>query len=104
MTTHRRYRFEMAGVPEKNHAVQVSHELRAACEIYWWFTDPEIQGEPFGRLIWFITVAGRDQWWTHRRAMKLADQVCWRIGDVPTPTWETLPPHTNRGRYRSTVL
>lgn len=103
MSTHRRYAYEYPKPWATGHK-DVLDLLQHACETYWWFNEPEVTGEPFGRLAFGFTVSGRDQWWCHRRAMKLAVDCFYRIGmtekDVPEPMWEPLEPHTNRGRYR----
>jgi hypothetical protein len=80
--------------------------LKDAQREHWWFREATVEGEPYGRLILNLVVSGRDQWWCYRRAMKLATDCFYAMGftekDVPTPTWEPLEPHTNRGRYRVT--
>jgi hypothetical protein len=102
MTTHRRYSFVHPG-PQDGHDV-VIRVLREACDTYWWYQEPHVEGQPFGRLSFSFTVSGRDQWWTHRRAMSLAVDCYYALGmderKVPEPEWEALAPHTNRGRYR----
>lgn len=105
MTTTRRYRFEHDGVwaHDEGHAT-VAHVLARRCDRYWWYCAPAVEGEAFRRLIVSITVSGRDQWWCHQRAMNLASAVYMSMSLspklVPTPTWEVLPPHGNRGRFR----
>ena len=104
MTTHRRYVFEYPKPWTGGGYDLVRSTLLHACERFWWFNEPEVQGEPFGRLIFGFTVSARDQWWAHKRAMKLATDCYYTVGmtekDVPQPMWESLEPHTNRGRYR----
>jgi hypothetical protein len=77
--------------------------LQHASEACWWFNEPKLE-ESDGRMSISFTVSARDQWWAHKRAMRLAIDVYYAAGlnekDVPTPLWETLEPHTNRGRYR----
>lgn len=79
--------------------------LARRCAQYWWFTEPLIEGEALGVLSFSFTVASRDQWDCHRRAMWLAGSCYLALGlpetQVPEPTWETLPPHTNRGYNRA---
>lgn len=105
MTTTRRYTFIHDGVwaYEEGHAtVQVVLDRRVAR--YWWYADPQVWGEEDQRLCFAFTVTGRDKWWAHQRAMDLAGACYWALSLsprlVPTPTWEVLPPHTNRGRHR----
>jgi len=56
-------------------------------------------------LSFSFTVSGRDRWWAHQRAMKLACDCYYALGlterDVPEPDWEPLAPHTNRGYWRT---
>jgi hypothetical protein len=104
MTTTRRYYFEHSGVMEEGHQTVLA-VLQHACEAHWWYNEPTVEGQPFSRLSFAFNVSARDQWWVHRRAMKLAVD-CYRaltLGarHVPEPMWETLPPHMNRGRHRS---
>lgn len=103
MTTTRRYLFRYPHrVREWSHTVALER-LQEACQLHHWYRDPEIEGEPYGFLGFSFTVTGRDQWWCHRRAMDLAEKVCWNVlpvASIPEPTWENLPPHTNRGRNR----
>lgn len=106
MTTHRRYFFEYPGEWSGDHkSWELARQaLEHHCKINWWFTDPTVEGQPFARLAFGVTVSGRDQWWCHRRALDLATDVYARLGipatKVPVPVWESLAPHTNRGRYR----
>jgi hypothetical protein len=78
--------------------------LERRCGLHWWYRDPVVEGEPFRRLIFSVTVTGRDRWFTHTRAMRLAEAIYMSLSLsaklVPTPTWEVLPPHMNRGRNR----
>lgn len=103
MTTHRRYFFQ--------HPVEIAdvHQLAKnllhhMCQKYWWYNEPEVTGAPFNRLTFSFEVCARDQWFAHKRAMWLAIRTYEAMGmaeyRVPTPMWETLPPHENRGRYR----
>lgn len=105
MTTYRRYRFTYDGVWgwDEGHDT-VARVLQRRVDKYWWYTDPVVEGEAFKRLSFTFTVAGRDKWWCHRRAMDLA-MTCYMAMSlsprlVPVPTWEVLPPHRNRGRSR----
>lgn len=104
MTTHRRYSFVHPG-PQGGHDV-VHRVLAAACDACWWYREPHVEGQPFNRLSFSFTCSGRDQWWTHRRAMTLATNVYYALGmderAVPPPDWEALAPHMNRGHARST--
>lgn len=104
MTTHRRYFFQHPGEYVDGNHEQILNLLRNMCERHWWYNDAEVTGAPFNRLTFSFSVAGRDQWWCHRRAMWLAARVYESLGKteskVPTPMWENLPPHENRGRYR----
>lgn len=83
----------------------VAYVLDRACALNWWYDDPQVEGEAFNRLTFSFTVQARDRWWAHRRAMRLAVDCYYSMGmgekHVPEPTWETLPPHTNRGRWRT---
>ena len=105
MTTHRRYYFEDPGQWEGSVAHdKVLETLRHACETYWWFNEPEVVGQEFGRLSFSFTVSARDQWWAHKRAVGLASRCYGALGKwekhIPVPMWEALEPHTNRGRFR----
>lgn len=105
MTCHRRYYFEHPKPwTEDGGHDKVRRTLLHACEIHWWFNEPEVLGQEFERLTFSFTVSARDQWWAHKRAMNLATQCYRALGmwekDVPVPMWEALEPHTNRGRYR----
>ena len=104
MTTHRRYYFEHAGDWTAGDHAKVLGVLQHACEVCWWFNEPEVLGEQYGKLTFSFTVSARDQWWAHKRAVKLATD-CYRVmgkweKDVPVPMWEALEPHSNRGRWR----
>ena len=94
MTTHRRYSFVHPGSKDTGHDT-VLQVLQRACEQHWWYREPEVEGLPFARLVFSFTVSGRDQWWTHHRALKLATDC--------EPEWEPLAPHTNRGYGRVQV-
>lgn len=96
MTCHRRYTFTFPGGAAFQ---QVLHRLLDACEESWWFSNPEVRGQGLGVMQVEFEVAARDQWWAHRRAMDLMERAVWPT-PVPVPIWETLAPHTNRGRYR----
>lgn len=98
MSTTRRYLFR--GPRVGGAGAVVLERLQEACQLHHWYREPEIEGEPFGYLGFSFTVTGRDQWWCHRRAMDLAEKALWGLLPVPEPTWETLPPHSNRGRNR----
>jgi hypothetical protein len=104
VTCHRRYYFEHPQPWLDGRHDTVRSVLRHACEACWWFNEPEVSGADFDRLVFSFTVSARDQWWAHKRAVALATQCYEALGlwakDVPVPLWETLEPHTNRGRYR----
>ena len=104
MTSHRRYYFELPGEMTAGHS-KVMNALQHACETDWWYNDPQVEGQEYQRLSFSFTVSARDQWWAHRRAMRLAEACCVAIGlsvrKVPEPMWEALAPHDNRGRYRT---
>jgi hypothetical protein len=106
VTTHRRYAFQHPGERREGHEL-VQQVLERACELNWWYQDPEVSGLPYARLAFAFTVSGRDQWWAHHRALKLATDVYYVLGmneqDVPEPDWEPLAPHTNRGHGRVSV-
>lgn len=102
MTTHRRYYFTHPGILSTGHEA-ASSVLAKACERFWWFNEPEVEGAPFQRLSFSFTVSGRDQWWCHRRAMGLAQRVyAYALhlgpGVIPEPAWETL--EREGGRYQ----
>jgi len=102
MTTHRRYYFVHPGEWSDTSAYTIIlGRLRAACEKFWWFNEPLVSGEPYGRLTFEFSSSGRDQWWCHVRAMGLAKQCYRAIGlsgtDVPEPLWEPL--ERGQGRY-----
>lgn len=105
MPTTRQYRFEHDGPwgHDEGHA-EVLAVLQRRCDKYWWYTDPYVQGEAFRRLVFGFTVTARDKWFCHTRAMRLAAAVYMSLSLspklIPTPTWEVLPPHTNRGGIR----
>lgn len=105
MSTHRRYYFEQPGEWTAGGYATILGVLRHACETCWWFNEPKVEGEPFDRLSFSFTVSARDQWWAHRRAMKLANDCFMALGlskkNIPEPMWEPLAPHTNRGHRRS---
>lgn len=97
MSCHRKYTFLFQDAPEgHDHIRQV---LSQACDDHWWFSEPVVEGTD-DMLVTF-QVVGRDQWWAHRRAMELIESATYRYGyEIPVPTWESLPPHTNRGYSR----
>lgn len=103
MTTHRRYTFLDERQDVSCHD-QVLNILQHACEQVWWYNEPEVMGQEFGRMSFSFTVSGRDQWWAHKRAMDLAERVYRGLklspAAIPVPLWEPLAPHTNRGRFR----
>lgn len=103
MTCHRRYYFEHPGEWGSGHET-ILRTLQHACEVFWWFNEPVVEGQAFQRLSFSFTVSGRDQWAVHQRATRLAVE-CYRAinlspTQVPIPMWEALEPHMNRGRWR----
>lgn len=102
MTTHRRYSF-VHPVAQGGHEV-VARILQIACDQFWWYREPHVEGQPFNRLSFSFTVSGRDRWWANQRALKLAVDCYYALGmteaDVPDPDFEALAPHTNRGYSR----
>lgn len=107
MTCRRRYTFTYPGAWERGGYSRILDQLQKACDQHWWFTFPTVSGEEVGGLVFGFTVAGRDKWWVHHRAMELAVDCFYTVGlnesSVPFPEWEKLAPHTNRGRYRTPV-
>lgn len=104
MTCHRRYTFLYPETWDLGGYSKILARLQAACEEFWWFEEPVINGEEDMSLEFSFTVSARDGWWAHQRAMNLAVHCFYVMGldeqYVPVPTWVKLPPHTNRGRYR----
>lgn len=105
MTSHRRYYFEHPGPWEDEEAYDLVRELLMyQSSRRWWYNEPLVEGRPFNRLSFHITVSGDNQWQVHHRAMGLACAVYRHLKlpahDIPTPIWETLEPHSNRGRFR----
>lgn len=106
MTTHRRYYFEHPGPWEYDgpgHR-KIKDLLEFQAEKRWWYNEPRVEGEPYGRMSFSFTVSATDQWRCHRRAMALAI-ACYRklglpAGEIPIPLWEPLERETNRGRFR----
>lgn len=103
MTTHRRYYFPHEGRWPGPYE-PLREELARQCTRNWWYNDPEVLGEALGLLEWRVTVSGEDQWRVHKRAIGLSRTlyaVCkLPLAAIPTPVWETLPPHGNRGYSR----
>ena len=96
MTTTRHYEFQCpSGDPER-----VLRFMEHMCQQRWWYTNPQVQTQDPGFSFGF-TVAARDQWWCHARAMKLALGVCEVLQisprTLPTPVWKSSEPHQNRG-------
>lgn len=102
MTTHRRYYFEVPGVWTTGGHDKLKDYLNHACESRWWYNEPIVEGAPWDRMAFSYTVSGRDQWFTHKRAMALAVDCMYVVGkrerDVPEPIWETLGPDGLRWR------
>ena len=101
MTTHRRYYFQANGVTGHE---KVQRILDHQCEQHWWYNEPTVSGEDVNILAISFTVSARDQWFAHKRAMGLALTCFTAVGmgpkNMPEPIWESLAPHTNRGRFR----
>lgn len=105
MTTCRRYHFVHPGSIEDLDAHKtIADVLSYLEERNDWLVESEVRGQSLGVLQFSYTVYGRDQWITHRRAMRVAATCYKNIGlhrrDIPTPFWAPLDPHTNRGRWR----
>lgn len=102
----RRYTFTYDGVWAHEEGWDTAEAvLERRCGKFWWYEEPVVEGEAFKRFSFSVTVGGRDRWFTHKRAMMLAEAIYMSLSLsprlVPTPTWEVLPPHTNRGRNRT---
>jgi hypothetical protein len=97
VTCHRRYTFTVLASDLASSSILEAMYLW--CDRHWWFNSPEVEEPANQTLEVSFDVSARDQWWAHRRAMDMMEQVLWPQ-PVPTPIWDTLPPHTNRGRYR----
>lgn len=99
MTVHRCYTFTSEATWPPGGRERVKRKLEQAVDTHWWFRDA-LEGQ--ADLIQFtLTVSARDQWFAHKRVMKLAADICWMLKiQVPVPIWSPLPPHMNRGRYR----
>ena len=96
MTTTRLYTFQAStGDPER-----ALRFLEHQCGRFWWYQDPWVKTQDPGISFGF-TVAARDQWWCHVRAMKLATGVCEALrlstAVLSVPVWKAGPPHSNRG-------
>ena len=96
MTTYRRYHFTCPATDAR----MAQRYLEGACAKVKWFTDPYVETKNPG-LGFGFTVAARDQWWCHVRAMRLGSEVYEVLGLSPrslsTPLWTALDPHSNRG-------
>lgn len=60
-----------------------------------------MEGQPFDRMSFSITVMAQDQWRCHTRAMAIA-RACYRkmglaARDIPEPLWESLE-HPSKSR------
>lgn len=109
MTTHRRYYFPHGKWDGDGAAwEQVLTVLQDQCSRNWWYNEPKVTGQPLGMLTFEVTVSAHDQWRCHVKAMALARTCYGTLGlgdkDIPEPIWETLEPHTNRGRFRIPVV
>jgi hypothetical protein len=101
MTCRRKYVFTFP--VEVGHA-HMRTQLYKACQDHWWYSEPEVRGNGLGVLQVEFNVAARDQWWAHKRAIRLVELAFHGLGidiPIPTPEWYPLPPHENRGSYRS---
>lgn len=96
MTTHRHYVF--ATTLDRGHQ-EVANLLWQRCDEEWWFTEPEVTTE--GQLEFSFWTAGRDVWFCHLRATRLAVDCVYAAGgteaDVPIPSFTKKAPHMNRG-------
>jgi hypothetical protein len=96
MTTFRKFVFDTE--LEDGHQ-EVAILLWQTCTEQWWFTDPEVSVD--GKLSFSFWAAGRDQWFCHLRAIRLATDCVYAAGgheaDVPIPAFTKKEPHTNRG-------
>lgn len=104
MTTRRRYTFPYPGASLDDGHLRILTTLETACILNNWFADPQLDEPTEPAPNFTFNVLGRDRWWVHRRAMRLAIDCFYTIGmderAVQDPTWVALPPHTNRGRHR----
>jgi len=96
VTTTRFYEYQCpTGNPER-----ALLALKHQCQQYPWYTNPHVETHDPGFSFGF-TVAARDQWWCHSRAMKLALVVCEVLRISPSilsiPEWTSPEPHHNRG-------
>jgi hypothetical protein len=97
MTCHRKYTFLFENPLTDEQLHNIDLELSRECERLAWYTEPSLEPE---RLTFHV--AGRDQWWAHRRAMNLVEHLVytWQLS-IPVPVWEPyIPPHENRGYSR----
>ena len=101
MTSRREYVFVSPTGAE--FAAEIDAAFRQHQDARPWLTDHLVTAEDDGGLIISFKAIGREQWDTHRRAMKMITTVLWPYREqlpVPVPTWDTLPPHMNRGHQR----
>lgn len=70
----------------------MQRRLDFLCAAYHWYEDGIIEGEPFGRMLLAVTVAGRDRWWVLQRGLDLAVEIFGIAGikRPPYPTWDRL--------------
>lgn len=95
MVTHRRYFFEHPGPWDVEGSWEkVKALLDYQCESRYWYNEPEVEGQPFGRLAFSFNVTADDQWACHRRAMGLASACYRKLGlprtAIPVPLWAPL--------------
>ena len=106
MTTWRRYTFTHDG-PWSGDTESVEVVLTRQVRKHWWYAELAVDATAYGLLQFAFNVAGRDQWWCHRRAMWLAGVAYVAAGvperTLPVPSWIPLPPHNNRGRARKSA-
>src|SRR4030095_10572011 len=108
MTTHRRYLFQHPGRWTDRYAYGIIQRvLEHGCQEHWWYDEPVVEGQPVQLLMFSFTVRARDQWFAHKRALRLATDCYYALGmdekQVPVPDWEALAPHANRGYSRTSA-
>ena len=96
MTTYHHFTFTTQLQEGHQEAAQT---LWLAVAEHWWYLEPETTQE--GPLEFSFWALGRDQWFCHLRAVRLATDAVYaaggRLADVPIPAVVKRPPHTNRG-------
>jgi hypothetical protein len=70
----------------------------------WWFAEPLVFADPYGRLIFSVTIIARDRWDCHRRAVRVAAGVAaatkTKLNNFGDPAPAQVPKHSNRGQGR----